>query len=127
MAKRKSVAKIDEKATPIVECPAELSAAARKEWDRIAPLLAAEGRLNDLYRIPLAAYCSAVAEWLAANEAIQNFGPVIKSPSGYPVQSPYVSIAAKHLDTIIRLAGEFGFTPASERRLPNNEYSLMEE
>jgi phage terminase small subunit len=41
---------------------------------------------------------------------------VIKSRSGYPQQSPYVAIANRHADTMLRLAGEFGFTPASRSR-----------
>ena len=37
---------------------------------------------------------------------------VMKSPSGYPVQSPYLSIATRQVDTMLRIATEFGFTPA---------------
>jgi phage terminase small subunit len=36
----------------------------------------------------------------------------------YPMQSPYVAIAAKNAEIMIRIAAEFGFTPASRRRLP---------
>jgi P27 family predicted phage terminase small subunit len=94
-----------------------LSAGARTVWERIAPLLVADGRLTELDRVAFAIFCSAVADWFAANQALQTYGAVIKSPSGYPVQSPYVSIASKHLDTIIRLAVEFGLTPASRSRV----------
>src|SRR4051812_999039 len=67
-----------EEAVAIIEGPPELSAAARKEWDRIPPALAALGRLTELDRASLAM--------------------VLKSPTGYPVQSPYVSISAKHAE-----------------------------
>jgi P27 family predicted phage terminase small subunit len=105
-----------------VECPPGLSAAARKEWDRVAPELAALGRLTPLDRGPLAVYCNAYASWEAAEEMIQSFGAVMKSPSGYPVQSAYVSIAFKHAEIVMRLAAEFGFAPASRERLrtPSN-------
>jgi P27 family predicted phage terminase small subunit len=121
MAKRKKAATAAkaEEAVAIIECPPELSAAARTEWDRIAPALVAAGRLTALDRGSLAILCTSYAEWVAANEALQSFGSVLKSPSGYPVQSPYVSIAAKHADTFSRLAAEFGLTPASRRRIPN--------
>ena len=33
------------------------------------------------------------ALWAEATEAIQKFGTMVKSPSGFPIQSPYVSIA----------------------------------
>jgi phage terminase small subunit len=42
----------------------------------------------------------------------------MKSPSGFPVQSLYVSIANRQVEIMIRIAGEFGFTPASRSRLP---------
>jgi phage terminase small subunit len=43
----------------------------------------------------------------------------MKSPSGYPIQSPYVSIAAKNAEIMIRIGAEFGFSPGSHMRLPN--------
>ena len=43
----------------------------------------------------------------------------MKSPSGYPLQSPYVSIATKYAGIMTRIASEFGFTPASRARLPS--------
>jgi hypothetical protein len=38
--------------------------------------------------------------------------------AGYPIQSPYVSIATKQAEIMLRIAAEFGFTPASRARLP---------
>jgi P27 family predicted phage terminase small subunit len=101
-----------------VECPPELGPAARQEWDRVAPHLLAAGRLTALDRGMLAVYCAAYAGWIEAVLAIQTYGAVMKSPSGYPMQSPYVSIAMKNADTMARIASEFGFTPASRNRLP---------
>jgi P27 family predicted phage terminase small subunit len=42
---------------------------------------------------------------------------MVKSPSGYPVQSPYVSIANRQTEIMMRIASEFGFTPASRSRI----------
>jgi P27 family predicted phage terminase small subunit len=117
MSKRKSKPK--DKALIIIECPSELSDAARREWDWIIPELTAAGRLTAVDRPALAVLCEAIAAWNTATKAIAEFGAVLKSPSGFPVQSPYVSIAAKHADTIIRLSNEFGLTPAARRRLPS--------
>ena len=80
--------------------------------------LLAEGRLTALDRGTFAAYCVSYASWLETEVALQTYGAVLKSPNGHPVQSPYVSIAARHLDVMTRLASEFGFTPASRCRLP---------
>jgi P27 family predicted phage terminase small subunit len=102
-----------------VECPPELGPAAREEWERLAPLLLAAGRLTAMDRGPFAVYCAAYASWLEAQVILQTYGAVLKSPNGHPVQSPYVSIAARHVDVMTRLASEFGFTPARRNRLPN--------
>jgi hypothetical protein len=42
---------------------------------------------------------------------------MVKSPSGYPMQSPYVAIANKQAEIMIRIAAEFWFTPASRSRI----------
>jgi phage terminase small subunit len=42
---------------------------------------------------------------------------MIKSPSGYPVQSPYLAIANRQAEIMTRIASELGFTPASRSRI----------
>jgi P27 family predicted phage terminase small subunit len=73
--------------------------------------------LTNFDRAALAAYCGAYALWAEATEAIQKYGVMIKSPSGYPVQSPYVSVANRQAEIMMRIASEFGFTPASRSRI----------
>ena len=73
--------------------------------------------LTNLDRAALAAYCGAYALWAEATEAIQKYGTMVKSPSGYPIQSPYVSIANRQAEIMMRIASEFGFTPASRSRI----------
>jgi hypothetical protein len=43
----------------------------------------------------------------------------MKSPNGYPVQSLYLSIVNRQVEIMIRIASEFGFTPASRSRVPS--------
>ena len=50
-------------------------------------------------------------------EAIQKCGTMAKSPSRYPVQSPYVEIVNRQAELIVRIASEFWFTPASRGRI----------
>lgn len=104
------------------ECPAELGPVARREWDRLVGELAALRLLTNLDRAALAAYCGAYALWAEAMEAIQKYGTMIKSPTGYPIQSPYVAIANRQAEIMMRIASEFGFTPASRSRvsIPSN-------
>jgi Phage terminase, small subunit len=42
---------------------------------------------------------------------------MIKSPSGYPVQSLYVSVANRQAKIMMRVASEFCLTPASRSRI----------
>jgi P27 family predicted phage terminase small subunit len=55
--------------------------------------------------------------WAEATEAIQKFGTMVKSSTGYPVQSLYVSIANRQAEIMMRIAPKFGFTPASRSRI----------
>jgi P27 family predicted phage terminase small subunit len=101
----------------IPDCPAELGAVARREWDRLVGELAALHLLTNLDRAALAAYCGAYGMWAEATEAIQKFGTMVKSPTGFPIQSPYVSIANRQAEIMMRISAEFGFTPASRGRI----------
>jgi P27 family predicted phage terminase small subunit len=50
-------------------------------------------------------------------EQIQKYGTMVKSPTGFPIQSPYLSIANRQAEIMMRIASEFGFTPASRSRI----------
>ncbi|HEY6860930.1 MAG TPA: phage terminase small subunit P27 family, partial [Pseudolabrys sp.] len=74
------------------------------------------GVLSSFDRAALAAYCTAYALWLEAAEMVQKHGAMLKSPKGFPIQSPYLSTLNRQAEIMIRLASEFGFTPASRSR-----------
>jgi P27 family predicted phage terminase small subunit len=101
----------------ILQCPSELGPLARQEWDRIVGELTSLGVLSVFDRGPLAAYCNAYALWIDATEAVQKFGAMIKSPNGYPTQSPYLATVNRQAEIMLRIASEFGFTPASRSRI----------
>lgn len=77
--------------------------------------------LTNLDRAALAAYCGAYALWAEATEAIGKYGVMVKSPTGFPIQSPYVSIANRQAEIMMRISSEFGFTPASRERISVGE------
>ena len=101
----------------ILECPSELGPVARQEWDRIVGELTSKGVLSSFDRGPLAAYCTAFALLMEATEMVQKHGAMIKSPNGFPMQSPYLSHLNKQNEIMMRIASEFGFTPASRSRI----------
>jgi P27 family predicted phage terminase small subunit len=101
----------------VPDCPPELGQVARREWDRLAVELGKLRIITNLDRAALAAYCGAYALWAEATEQIEKYGSMVKSPSGYPQQSPYLAIANRQTEIMMRIASEFGFTPASRSRL----------
>ena len=111
------------------ECPSELSPLARQEWERLSAELAKLNLVTHLDRGALAAYCGAYALWAEAMEQVQKFGTMVKSPTGYPIQSPYLAIANRQAEIMLRVASEFGFTPASRSRISAplvNELPLLQ-
>ena len=108
----------------------ELSLLAQREWNRLVAELGPLRILTQLDRAALAAYCGAYALWAEATAAIQKYGVMIKSPQGFPIQSPYLAIANRQTEIMMRIASEFGFTPASRSRIStpaSSEPSLFDQ
>lgn len=97
-------------------CPAHLDAVARKEWRRLATPLHAAGILTLADRAALAAYCQAWSRWVAAEAQLAQTPPLLKTPSGYVQQSPWLSVANKQLEIMGRYMAELGLTPAARSR-----------
>jgi P27 family predicted phage terminase small subunit len=102
-------------------CPACLGEEARKEWRRLSKELGELGLLTGLDRGLLAAYCQAHALWVEAVSSIGRYGTMVKSPNGYPMQSPYVAVANKQVEIMVRIASEFGMSPSSRTRIRAGE------
>src|SRR5262245_30220837 len=111
------------------ECPPELSPIARQEWGRLTAELAKLNLITHLDRGALATYCGAYALLAEAMVQIQKYGTMMKSPTGYPMQSPYFAIANRQAELMMRIASEFGFTPASRSRIsapPPDQLPLLD-
>jgi len=100
------------------EMPAWLDDEAKAEWGRITVDLAEMGLLSKADRPALAAYCTAWSRWVDAEAQVKKYGAVVKSPDkGFPMKSPYLSIAEQALETMRKLMVEFGLTPSSRSRI----------
>ncbi len=99
------------------DCPDHLSAAAQQEWLRIAGTLHEIGVLTTVDRAVLAAYCQAYGRWVEAEERMKETPTMLKTPSGYVQQSPWLSVANKQLELMGRFMSELGITPASRSRV----------
>jgi P27 family predicted phage terminase small subunit len=99
------------------KCPSHLTGKARAEWRRMSKHLFDLGLLTDIDRAALAGYCQAYGRWVEAEEALAKHGIVVRSPSGFPMASPFLAIANKALEQMHRFGIEFGLTPASRSRV----------
>ena len=98
-------------------CPNWLEPEAKKEWRRLAKALEAMGVLTEADMAAFAGYCQSYARWKEAEERITDRGLVIRTPSGYPQQVPYISIAQQYLKLMQQFAEQFGLTPAARSRI----------
>src|SRR6266446_4193257 len=115
---KRALNKSEPRPDPVVPaCPPELGPNAQREWNRLVGDLSKLSLITNLDRAALAAYCGAYALWAEATEAIQKYGAMVKSPTGFPIQSPYLAIANRQAEIMMRIASEFGFTPASRSRI----------
>jgi P27 family predicted phage terminase small subunit len=98
-------------------CPDHLQGRAREEWRRISKQLHRIGLLTIIDGAALAGYCEAYGRWADATEQVAKFGMVIKSPNGYPMLSPFLSIINAALAQMKGFLTEFGMTPSSRSRI----------
>ncbi len=99
------------------EPPAELDARALETWNYYAPILSGCRVLTMADRETLGCYCWAVSRHDQAEANIAKFGPVIKTPAGFAAVNPWLSVANKAIEQILRFGAELGLSPASRSRV----------
>ena len=65
----------------------------------------------------LAQYCREVSRYWKAQEKLDDEGEVIKAHNGYPMPNPWLGVANQALDRALKIAGQYGFTPAARTRI----------
>ena len=98
-------------------CPDHLGEAAKAEWARLAPALEGVGLMSAIDGDALALYCAAYERWVEAEKQLRQTGVIVKSPSGYPIQNPYLAISKAAAAQMQKLLVEFGMTPSSRSRI----------
>lgn len=110
--------------------PDHLTPEARAEWNRIAPMLEKRGLIAEEESAALALYCMAYGRWQQAERKIAMLagvdaagnemdGLIIKAPSGYPIQNPYLAIANKAMEQCYQFLQQFGLSPSARARVAN--------
>ncbi len=98
-------------------CPSHLNPTAKAEWKRLATSLFQRGLIGEGDRAALAAYCQAYGRWVEAERKLSETPLLIKLPSGYIQQSPWLSIVNKQLEIMARFMSELGLSPVSRARV----------
>ncbi len=108
-----------EASTP--EPPEHLSKVAKAEWKRITKELESIGLLSQIDMAALAAYCYAYGNWAEATESMKTTGLVIETKQGNLIQNPYLGVANRAIDIMMKCLVEFGMTPSSRTRLKDTK------
>jgi len=99
------------------DAPEWLSPDALEHWPTIARQLDEVGVLTKMDQVALGLYCEAFAGWKNANDRVVKHGAIVKSPNNYPIQSPFLAIANKAHEQMVKLLIEFGMTPAARTKV----------
>lgn len=101
----------------VPDCPPHLGEEARAEWYRLVDTLVEMGVVSVIDRAVLAAYCQAWGRWVEAEEKLRETPLLIRTPSGYVQQSPWLSVANRQMELMGRYMAEIGLTPAARSRI----------
>jgi P27 family predicted phage terminase small subunit len=101
----------------IPDCPPHLNEAGREEWYRLVDALVEMRVVTMVDRAVLAAYCQAYGRWVEAEEKLKETPVLIRTPSGYVQQSPWLTISNRQMELMGRYMAELGLTPASRSRI----------
>jgi P27 family predicted phage terminase small subunit len=93
--------------------PPWLDERAGDEWDRRVPQLVQAGLLSPADQVPFGLFCQAFSQMVRCLELIQSVGYTTETVTGAVIQHPAVSILHKARSDLIKLAREFGMTPAA--------------
>src|SRR3954470_6373028 len=102
----------------IPDPPDHLDEVAKREWERITMLLSQVGLMAQLDMAGVAAYCVSYSRWADAEKRVAKHGTIVLSPDKkFPMKSPYLCIAESAMESMRKLLGEFGLTPAARARV----------
>lgn len=105
------------------ECPKHLSGNALAEWHRMVDLLVRYKMITNIDTAALALYCDSYGQWQDARAQQEKImasggdGLMIKSPNGYPIQNPYLSIINSAKRDTHKYMQELGLSPAARMRV----------
>jgi P27 family predicted phage terminase small subunit len=108
---------------PVTEDPDALAA-----WNRLVPELIRAGLVTPIFEGMLAAYCMVFARWVEAERELRKTAKLVKSPSGYPLQNPWLAIANRAIEQMRQLGSDLGLSAAALTRISRStQLDLFEQ
>ena len=104
----------------VPDAPAFMSDEARRVWDELAGLLVGKGRLEPSYIYQFAAYCEAVANFIAATACLAVEGLYYETETRNGLQQKKTAswgIQQESMASMARMSALFGLSPVDEARL----------
>jgi P27 family predicted phage terminase small subunit len=102
-----------EKGVP--DCPPWLSPGAKEVWETYAPMLADIAMIKVADGLVFAALCETAASYSAAVQGVWEQGEVLVNPkTGCAHKNPLVGVSEAARRDLLKLASQFGLTPAAE-------------
>lgn len=97
--------------------PDGLTAEEIEVFNRMARLLAGMRVMSEVDVDALVLYSRCWAMYERAHKAIAESAPIVKSPSGYPIKNPWVTIERDNHDRCMKILEQFGCTPSGRTRV----------
>jgi len=114
----------------IPDPPEHLKGEALSEWQRVTAVLHRSRMISDADRGPLAMLCTLWDRYVTAEQMIEkareqapgSMGLFVKSPNGFPIQSPWLAVSNRAIEQYKGMCAEFGLTPAARTRIEPATY-----
>jgi P27 family predicted phage terminase small subunit len=90
-------------------CPRYLTGEAKTIWNYLAPKMKKLGILDKTHRVTLEIYCVTYQRWRTAEKQAKSI--MKKSKKGTFYQNPYLSVAERAIQTLVKVGNELGLTP----------------
>lgn len=104
----------------IPTAPEDLNQEAKKIWLEVCTELKNNRILANVDLGLVEAYCAELAQYKEAVRQIKKTSPLVKSPSGYVMISPWQTIRKQSLKAAMDLGQLFGVTPSARTRIGAN-------
>jgi len=99
---------------------------ARELWAELLPQLIRRHQWLNLFKVEFGRYCNSFAIYCEAAEKVALYGSVVKTPNGYPTQSPYETIRNRQNEIMLRLAADLGLNPVAQQRLDGVQLDMFD-